>query len=31
MQVPAQAPALLFIIKLIYISEKMSIFAPKYS
>lgn len=29
MQVPVRAPALLFIIKLIYISKKLSIFAPK--
>ncbi len=29
MQVPVRAPALLFIIKLIYISENLSIFAPK--
>lgn len=29
MQAPKRAPALLFIIKLIYISENLSIFAPK--
>ena len=29
MQAPVRVPALLFIIKLIYISKKLSIFAPK--